>query len=82
MTLPRWTGPNEVGAFKIGGIARRKDMTVLSDAAREDSTHVIVDQAWMFRHKPAMGGYYVVDADGVGSFSPAEVFESNYTRID
>lgn len=79
---PSQHAAKEVSAFKIGGIARRDDMTVLSDAAREDPTYVLVDHAWMLRHKPVIGGYYVVYEDGYASFSPVAAFEAGYTRID
>lgn len=81
MTLPRWKCHKEVSAFKIGGIAGRDDLTVLSDAAREDPIYVTVDHAWMLRHKPVIGGYYVAYDDAYASFSPAEAFEAGYTRI-
>lgn len=36
---------------------------------------------WFDRFKPEVDGYYVVYEDGYTSFSPAEAFESGYTRI-
>jgi hypothetical protein len=35
----------------------------------------------MFKHKPEVGGYYVVYKDGYRSFSPAEAFETGYEKI-
>lgn len=40
-----------------------------------------VDQAYMDKHKPEVGGYYVVYEGGYKSFSPAKAFEEGYTRI-
>jgi hypothetical protein len=40
-----------------------------------------VDSAYMSKHKPVEGGYFVVYEDGYKSFSPAEAFESGYSRI-
>lgn len=40
-----------------------------------------VDKAYMQKHKPQVGGYYVVYKDGYKSFSPAEAFETGYERI-
>jgi hypothetical protein len=40
-----------------------------------------VDREYFNKHQPKAGGYYVVYADGYKSFSPAEAFESGYTRI-
>jgi hypothetical protein len=36
---------------------------------------------WYQKHKPEVGGYYVVYDDGYTSFSPAKAFEDGYTRI-
>lgn len=41
-----------------------------------------VEAEYMLKHKPVEGGYYVVYEDGYKSFSPKEVFESGYTRIN
>lgn len=40
-----------------------------------------VDSAYMRKHKPQAGGYYVLYKDGYTSFSPADAFEDGYTRI-
>ena len=40
-----------------------------------------VDADYIDRHKPAVGGYYVVYKDGYKSFSPAEAFEQGYTLL-
>ncbi|MCJ8601035.1 Gp49 family protein [Klebsiella pneumoniae] len=40
-----------------------------------------VTWAWMQRHLPKVGGYYVVYEDGYASYSPADVFESGYSLI-
>ena len=37
---------------------------------------------YMHKHKPYVGGYYVVYADGYKSFSPADVFENGYTKLN
>lgn len=36
---------------------------------------------YVAKHKPEVGGYYVVYEDGYKSFSPASAFESGYTRL-
>ena len=36
---------------------------------------------YMHKHKPEVGGYYVVYEDGYKSFSPAGAFESGYTLL-
>lgn len=40
-----------------------------------------VDRAWVEKHNPMAGGYYVVYEDGYKSFSPAKAFEDGYTKI-
>ena len=40
-----------------------------------------VDHAFVRKHNPKAGGYYVVYEDGYKSWSPADAFESGYTRI-
>lgn len=40
-----------------------------------------VDLAFVAKHNPQPGGYYVVYEDGYASFSPAEPFEQGYTLI-
>jgi hypothetical protein len=40
-----------------------------------------VDADYMQKHKPEVGGYYVVYDDGYKSFSPAKAFEDGYTRL-
>lgn len=42
---------------------------------------VTVDVTYLRRHDPQVGGYYVRYPDGYESWSPAEVFESGYTRL-
>ncbi|MCX6845050.1 MAG: hypothetical protein NTU84_00535 [Verrucomicrobia bacterium] len=39
--------------------------------------HVTHD--YVHKHKPEVGGYYVVYADGYKSYSPAKAFEEGYT---
>lgn len=42
---------------------------------------IVVGHAYILKHTPRDGGYYVRYEDGYESFSPAEAFESGYTRI-
>lgn len=43
----------------------------------------IVEQSpeWFEKHKPVLGGYYVMYEDGYASYSPAKAFEDGYTKI-
>ncbi len=40
-----------------------------------------VNNEYVRKHKPQVGGYYVVNEDGYKSWSPAEAFEGGYTKI-
>ncbi|WP_244589494.1 Rha family transcriptional regulator [Escherichia coli] len=40
-----------------------------------------VSAEYICKHRPMSGGYYVVYEDGYESYSPAEVFESGYSKL-
>ena len=87
--LPRWKCHKEVHAAKIRRLLTNTDgagtlYLQLDDGAdenRRSTTTVDVTSEWMDRHKPAVGGYYVMYADGYTSFSPGAAFESGYARL-
>jgi hypothetical protein len=41
----------------------------------------IVSAEYLSKHKPEVGGYYVLYRDGYKSFSPAKAFEEGYGKI-
>ncbi len=43
---------------------------------------IIRSKEYFYKHKPVSGGFYVVYEDGYESFSPADAFESGYTKVD
>jgi hypothetical protein len=43
---------------------------------------LIVSDAYMHKHVPREGGYYVMYENGYESWSPAEVFEAGYTKVE
>lgn len=47
----------------------------------EGGGFVEIEPEYLVKHKPQVGGYYVVYDDGYKSFSPAETFEGGYTRL-
>lgn len=84
--MPRYRCHKEVWAVKIKAIA---PVVVEGDTeaawiypAEEGYGSFLVDPAYLAKHKPEVGGYYVVYKDGYKSFSPAEAFEDGYTLID
>lgn len=46
----------------------------------DDSRYV--NKAYLEKHNPQIGGYYVLYPDGYESWSPAEAFEAGYHRYD
>ncbi len=40
-----------------------------------------ISAAYVEKHRPQRGGYYVLYADGYKSYSPADVFEAGYTAL-
>lgn len=80
--LPRWKCHKIVRAVKIKAIQQN----VMGPGAFIDAegpiTNFAVDQAYLLKHNPQPGGYFVVYEDGYESFSPAEAFEAGYTQIN
>jgi hypothetical protein len=82
MTIPRWQCHKQVQAFKIGSIALSEVVGVwVLHPEVSDINAVEVDGAYIVKHKPKIGGYYVRYDDGYESWSPAATFEAGYTRI-
>ena len=82
--MPRYKCHKEVHALKIKSIEwdPRMESAVITPAD-EGYEPFSVDAAYMDKHDPQVGGYYVVYDNGQYiSFSPAGVFEDGYTRIE
>jgi len=87
--MPRYKCHKEVWAIKIKSIrqapANQEAVNQGGDwyLVPEDEGYrpVMVGHDYYTKHRPAVGGYYVVYADGYKSFSPAEAFEDGYTRV-
>lgn len=79
--MPRYKCHKEVHALKISRIGWLNPDEAVIVPADEGFGQFTVDKAYMDKHQPAPGGYYVVYADGYKSFSPAGPFESGYTRV-
>lgn len=85
--MDRYKSHKEVEAFKITSILYSDARASLIGENIEnpdltDVTDVIVDSAYIAKHNPAVGGYYVKYLDGYESWSPAEAFEDGYTKIE
>lgn len=81
--MNRYKSHKEVEAFKISSI-QTSSVSADSDFTRLIGNEglVVVDKAYIDKHQPKVGGYYVRYADGYESWSPAEAFEEGYTKIE
>lgn len=81
--LPKYKCHKEVWALKIEGIKVHSDPSV-GEIIPFDAGYApfVVTEAYMKKHNPQPGGYYVVYDDGYTSYSPAAAFEKGYTKIN
>lgn len=84
--LPRYRCHKEVWALKIKAIAQKRvdrpeDACGIITPEEVGYAPFEVSADYMNRHKPQVGGYYVVYKDGYQSFSPAGAFEEGYARL-
>ena len=80
--LPRYRSHKEVWALKIQKV--EIDVNGMGFIIPTNSKYapISVFSAYLTKHDPQAGGYYVVYEDGYQSWSPAEAFEKGYTLID
>ena len=89
--MPRYQCHKKVWALKIEAVLRDSQIAAVEGRETDGSATLVpsdtayapfkVDAAYVRKHNPQAGGYYVVYEDGYTSFSPAEAFESGYTMI-
>jgi hypothetical protein len=89
--LPKYKCHKEVWAVKIKAIVLDSDLaketnrdttgggTITPDDERYAPFEV--DAEYIRKHKPEVGGYYVVYKGGYKSWSPAGDFEDGYTKM-
>ena len=83
--MPRYQCHKRVWALKIADLRstaspnEESDGSLLVVPAEDGYGPFKVDYQYVSKHKPQVGGYYVVYSDGYKSFSPADAFESGYT---
>ena len=76
--LPRYKCHKTVTAFQIASAEALSNGRV--QLVGGDTAHsIIVDSAYVDKHHPRVGGYYVRYHDGYESWSPAKAFEAGYT---
>jgi len=91
MEMPKYQSYKKVWALKIKEIIFDSDLKKNSNQETDGSAMITpeeegyapfkVDDAYVRKHKPEVGGYYVVYNEGYKSWSPAGSFESGYNRI-
>lgn len=89
--MPRYRSHKEVWALKIASIEFDADKARGEDRETDGSAIIgpgdkgyapfRVDAAYVQKHDPKAGGYYVVYEGGYKSWSPADAFEGGYTRL-
>ena len=86
--MPQYQSHKKVWALKIAAIKRdgegenrETDGSAMITPEEEGYAPFRVDQEYMRKHKPEVGGYYIVYKDGYKSWSPAEAFEEGYTKL-
>jgi hypothetical protein len=89
--MPKYRCHKGVYALKIKAIIYDADKAKEEGRETDGSAMIVpeesgfaafkVDHDYMRKHKPQVGGYYVVYQDGYKSWSPAEAFESGYTQL-
>lgn len=68
--------------FDGSGEDRESDGSAIIIPESSILSPIAVDRHYMTKHKPQVGGYYVVYKDGYESYSPADAFEEGYRLID
>jgi len=79
--MPKYECHKTVWALKIAGIVGDQHGGVYFQPAEDGYDKVPMSPEYVAKHKPEVGGYYVVYEDGYKSFSPASAFESGYTPL-
>lgn len=81
--LPRYKCHKVVEAFKIASIEYAGKPTNDTNifVIKGENCSVTVEYAYMHKHQPKDGGYYVRYEDGYESYSPAAAFESGYRPV-
>ncbi|CAM6673221.1 hypothetical protein KLPMCP290B_25070 [Klebsiella pneumoniae] len=80
LEMPKYQCHKKVWALKIQQVysVGTQNFIVPADYGYDDFP---VSQEYIDKHKPQEGGYYVQYEGGYESYSPAEAFESGYSRI-
>jgi hypothetical protein len=77
--MPKYRCHKKVRAAKIAKVEGR-ELVLVVHGPTVYTLRCPVTEAFIAKHNPVAGGYYVVYEDGYRSFSPAATFEGRYTR--
>ena len=80
--LPRYKCHKEVSALKIKQVRLSPGGGAEIEPVEDGYAKFDVDHAYLLKHEPKPGGYYIVYEGGYKSYSPANAFERGYTRAD
>lgn len=76
--MPRYQSHKQVWALKLERVD--VDTSVLHPVDKAYAP-ITMPTAWMAKHQPQAGGYFVNYKDGYKSYSPAEAFEEGNTPL-
>jgi len=77
--MPQYVCHKTVHAIRIDSIQNDAGgFSIIKSGKPGEGYEVQVGFAWMEKHKPEVGGYYVVYADGYTSYSPQKAFDDGY----
>ncbi|WP_343482792.1 hypothetical protein [Enterobacter cloacae] len=79
--MPRYQCHKKVWALKIKDVKVASDGTAVITPSDHGFGEFDVEASYVEKHCPQPGGYYVQYEGGYESYSPAETFESGYSRI-
>ncbi len=82
--MPKYKCHKEVWALKIKLIemnVEEGDGSATIIPEEESYAPFMADKEYMLKHKPHIGGYYIVYKGGYKSFSPAIDFEEGYSLL-
>lgn len=79
--MPKYKCHKEVWALKIEKFTENPNGSIDLFFEEDGYAPINLDKKYLPKHKPEVGGYYIVYKDNYRSFSPAKAFEEGYTKI-